>query len=453
MRSWWSIPARPIARGRLPRSSARGCSTSSGSMTSPRPGTRRWRGPRAIMPSGWMPMTWSTRRSGRSSRRCSTVCGRATRPLTWSAARAIPGRTAMAGRRSWIISGCSRSARMSAGPTPCTSRSCRPCGRGMCRCGGRTSRSGTPATPTRRCGSGSSSATAGSSKRSWPSGPEIRSCSSTWARSPSSGRTGTRALEHLRHSLAGSAPTDSITRKLFALIARCHQMLGDIPTALAACSEGLSFDPDDAELLFRKAVLHRTAGQPAEAESCWRRILTLKRPEQFCSVDQGIYGHLTLRNLAVLAAERGDHDRGRRPSGGGCSTNARGTPRQRRCWNTWSPRNRSRCRARRLLEPCEPAKRASEAEFVPGPWLKEPDARAAAESWLDLRGGVWRAWLIRRVSVSQGDLAARGRSLEHRVTVVLRYRPVWLSGAAAMASGGPMATIRPPRLRLRAPGR
>ena len=109
------------------------------------------------------------------------------------------------------------------------------------------------------------------------------------------------ALDYLRRSLSGSAPTDSITRKLFALIARCHQMLGDLPGALAVCSEGLSFDPSDAELLFRKAVVHRMAGQPAEAETTWRRILTLKRPEQFCSVDQGIYGHLTLRNLAALA--------------------------------------------------------------------------------------------------------------------------------------------------------
>jgi glycosyltransferase involved in cell wall biosynthesis/tetratricopeptide (TPR) repeat protein len=115
------------------------------------------------------------------------------------------------------------------------------------------------------------------------------------------------ALEHLRQSLSRSAPSDSITRKLFALIARCHQMLGDLPGALAVCAEGLSFDPNDAELLFRKAILHRTAGQPAEAESCWRKILTLKRPEQFCSVDQGIYGHLTLRNLAVLAEQRDDH--------------------------------------------------------------------------------------------------------------------------------------------------
>src|SRR5439155_10801347 len=39
---------------------------------------------------------------------------------------------------------------------------------------------------------------------------------------------------------------------------------------------------------------------------CWRRILSLRRPEQFCSADQGIYGHLTRRNLAALARERDD---------------------------------------------------------------------------------------------------------------------------------------------------
>jgi len=50
----------------------------------------------------------------------------------------------------------------------------------------------------------------------------------------------------------------------------------------------------------------------AEAEACWRRILTLKRPDQFCSVDQGIYGRLTLRNLAVLVEERGDRGEAQR---------------------------------------------------------------------------------------------------------------------------------------------
>jgi tetratricopeptide (TPR) repeat protein len=83
-------------------------------------------------------------------------------------------------------------------------------------------------------------------------------------------------------------------------------MLGDTVAALRVCTEGLSLDPEDAELWFRKAVMHRHRGESIEAEQCWRRILGLQRPERFASVDMGIYGHLTRRNLAALAAERGD---------------------------------------------------------------------------------------------------------------------------------------------------
>ena len=83
-------------------------------------------------------------------------------------------------------------------------------------------------------------------------------------------------------------------------------MKADPRSALRACDEGLSLDPEDAELWFRKAVVHRCAGEPGEAEQCWRRILTLSRPQKFASMDQGIYGHLTRRNLAALATERGD---------------------------------------------------------------------------------------------------------------------------------------------------
>jgi glycosyltransferase involved in cell wall biosynthesis len=120
------------------------------------------------------------------------------------------------------------------------------------------------------------------------------------------------ALAFLQRSLARSAPTDSITRKLYALISRAHQMTGDTGAAIRTCEDGLALDREDAELLFRKGVIHRHRGESAEAEACWRRILTLRRPEKFSSVDQGIYGHLTRRNLAALAAERGDHAEARR---------------------------------------------------------------------------------------------------------------------------------------------
>jgi tetratricopeptide (TPR) repeat protein len=120
------------------------------------------------------------------------------------------------------------------------------------------------------------------------------------------------ALGFLQGSLSRSAPTDSITRKLFALIARVHQMTGDTAAALRTCAEGLQLDPEDAELWFRRAVVHRHRGEPADAEQSWRRILTLRRPEKFASMDQGIYGHLTRRNLAALATERGDDGEARR---------------------------------------------------------------------------------------------------------------------------------------------
>jgi tetratricopeptide (TPR) repeat protein len=87
------------------------------------------------------------------------------------------------------------------------------------------------------------------------------------------------SLEYLKRSLRGSAPTDSITCKLFGLIARAHQMLGDSLAALRTCEEGLKYEPAAAELWFRKAVVHRHRGESTDAEACWRRSFTLERPE------------------------------------------------------------------------------------------------------------------------------------------------------------------------------
>ena len=102
-------------------------------------------------------------------------------------------------------------------------------------------------------------------------------------------------------------------------------MMGNSQAAIQTCIDGLKLDPQDAELWFRKGVVHRHRGESADAENAWRRILGLKRPNQFCSVDQGIYGHLTLRNLAVLAAERGDHAEAERLWGRGAGRVPRGS--------------------------------------------------------------------------------------------------------------------------------
>jgi tetratricopeptide (TPR) repeat protein len=90
------------------------------------------------------------------------------------------------------------------------------------------------------------------------------------------------------------------------MLAWTYQLLGNLQESLIICNKGLSVDSDDAELLFRKAVAYRYLGSTAEAEACWRRILGLKSPQKLSSIDFGIYGHLTRRNLAILARERGD---------------------------------------------------------------------------------------------------------------------------------------------------
>ena len=236
---------------------------------------------------------------------CSTACGLATSPPMSFVAPAIPN-PAAGDKRLWTTSGCFHSVKTCAGLTASTNRSCRHYGGRISRSDGATWSCGIPATPTRPCARKlvRDEAILRTELAERPDDPFVLFNLGSIAIERQDWRP---AIPLLRKSLAGSATSDSITRKLFALIARCHQMLGDSAAALQTCAQGLALDPDDAELLFRRAVVHRHRGETTEAESCWRRILTLRRPEAFCSVDQGIYGHLTRRNLASLAAERGNH--------------------------------------------------------------------------------------------------------------------------------------------------
>jgi glycosyltransferase involved in cell wall biosynthesis len=111
------------------------------------------------------------------------------------------------------------------------------------------------------------------------------------------------ALPLLRRSLARSHPTDSIVRKLYALIVACHRQLGQGDEALAACREGRSHYPDDAELLFVEGVLHRERRDLQAAEACWRRLLERREGDHFASVDAGLLGYKTRHNLATLYLE------------------------------------------------------------------------------------------------------------------------------------------------------
>jgi glycosyltransferase involved in cell wall biosynthesis len=73
------------------------------------------------------------------------------------------------------------------------------------------------------------------------------------------------ALPLFRRSLARSHPSDSIVRKLYALVGQCHRQLGQAPEALAACREGRAHYPDDAELFFLEALVRQEASDAARA--------------------------------------------------------------------------------------------------------------------------------------------------------------------------------------------
>ncbi len=114
-----------------------------------------------------------------------------------------------------------------------------------------------------------------------------------------------RALEFLHKSLMLSRPNDSITKQLYSLLSRVHQRMNDFALAKAAVDKGLTFEPNDAELLFRKGVLHRLTGDDSTAQACWNKVVTLKPTETFSSYDPAIYGELTRKNLEALRREKG----------------------------------------------------------------------------------------------------------------------------------------------------
>jgi GT2 family glycosyltransferase/tetratricopeptide (TPR) repeat protein len=113
------------------------------------------------------------------------------------------------------------------------------------------------------------------------------------------------AADALAKSLSASHPTDSIVRKLYALLAQCHRKAGDPAQALSACRAGRGHYPDDAELLFTESNLLRDAGDLAGAEALLVRLIRGREAEHFGSVDTGLRGHKARHNLAVLYADRG----------------------------------------------------------------------------------------------------------------------------------------------------
>jgi GT2 family glycosyltransferase/predicted Zn-dependent protease len=117
------------------------------------------------------------------------------------------------------------------------------------------------------------------------------------------------ALPLLGRSLQRSQPSDSIVRKLYALLAQGHRRLGRPAEAVAACQGGRRHYPDDAELLFQEALGRQELRDPAGAEACLLRLLEGREGKHFASLDAGLRGHKARHkarhNLAVLYQGQG----------------------------------------------------------------------------------------------------------------------------------------------------
>jgi tetratricopeptide (TPR) repeat protein len=97
-------------------------------------------------------------------------------------------------------------------------------------------------------------------------------------------------------------------RKLYALIAQCHNHLGKPQDALAACREGRVHYADDVEILFQEATAHRHLGDTEAAIRSWEQVLQTPPGPHFASMNTGIRGHLTRHNLATAYFDLGRLD-------------------------------------------------------------------------------------------------------------------------------------------------
>ena len=116
------------------------------------------------------------------------------------------------------------------------------------------------------------------------------------------------AADYLRRSLAVSPPHHSHVKKAFALLALAEMQQGRRDEALAACRQGLNFQPHDVELRFREAGALQELGRLAEARDAYMALLGDRASGefQFSSVNLGMKGYLARQNLALLLKTMGD---------------------------------------------------------------------------------------------------------------------------------------------------
>jgi tetratricopeptide (TPR) repeat protein len=114
------------------------------------------------------------------------------------------------------------------------------------------------------------------------------------------------AWQPLQRSLALSKPTETVVRKIYALLVRCARQTGRQQDAFNVCVAGRQHYPNDPELLFHEGQLRREGGDLAGAEAVLKHLLQ-SAPENYiaASVDPGIKGFKGRCALAEVYRDQG----------------------------------------------------------------------------------------------------------------------------------------------------
>jgi tetratricopeptide (TPR) repeat protein len=115
-----------------------------------------------------------------------------------------------------------------------------------------------------------------------------------------------QAINALRRSIEVASPSESHVRKAYALLVGSLGQAARHEDAWQVCQEGRQLYPDDRELLFREGVLQQHFHRLQDAERAYLQILQNQDERHFSSIDQGILGHKTRHNLALVYEDMGE---------------------------------------------------------------------------------------------------------------------------------------------------
>ena len=114
-----------------------------------------------------------------------------------------------------------------------------------------------------------------------------------------------KAQAALEECLAVSKPHESTVRKVYAMLAGCHEQKGDHAGARARLEAGLSLYPRDPELLFRAGNVYRELGDLAKAEQSYFKLLNEREEGHIDSLDVTMTTYKARHNFALVYQDMG----------------------------------------------------------------------------------------------------------------------------------------------------